>query len=96
MLSHAKIVFRLGDATQKNLAIDHAILEHQHIAIHLKDTPRTFLYPSTSCANTIDSLHVKTLVQGIMKKDSRDLGIPFDANSTLLKYTSLINNLQKQ
>lgn len=96
MLSHAKIVFRLGNASQKNLAIDHAILEHQHAAIHLKDTPRTYLYPSNTCAHALDPHHIKTLVQGMMKRDSKDLGLPFNAQSTHSKYTYLIDNLQKR
>ena len=96
LLSHAKIIFRLGNASQKNLAIDQAILEHRHAAIHLKDTPRTFLYPSNTCVPDLDPLHVKTLVQGMMKRDSKDLSTPFDAHSTHSKYTSLIDNLQKQ
>ena len=96
MLSHAKIIFRLGNAAQKNLAIDRAILEHHHAPIHLKDTPRTYLYPKNTCVASLEPLHIKTLVQSMMKKDSKDLGVPFDARSTHSKYTSLIDNLQKR
>tara|TARA_B100000683_G_C12468304_1_gene546856 strand:+ start:828 stop:1685 length:858 start_codon:yes stop_codon:yes gene_type:complete len=95
LLSHANIIFRLGDSTQKNLAIDRAILEYQHTAIHLKETPRTYLYPSQTCAQSIDPQHIKILVQKIIKKDIKDLGSPFDARSIHSKYTSLIHSLKK-
>lgn len=94
LLPHAKIVFRMGDSTQKNLPIDQTILEHQHTAIHLKNTPRTYLYSSKYRVETPDPVHVKTLVQEAIRSNSKDLDSPFDAQSVHSKYTFLVHSLQ--
>jgi len=94
LLPHAKVVFRMGDSTQKNLPIDQTILEHQHTAIHLKGTPRTYLYASQYRVNTPDPMSVKTLVQNVIRSNYEDLEIPFDAKSVHSKYTFLVHSLQ--
>ena len=96
LLSHADIVFRLGDSSQKNLPIDRAVLEHNHHAIHLKNTPRTYLYSQQTRIKSADPHHIKTLVQNILRNDFTDFSSPFDAQTTYSKYTFLIESLQRK